>query len=48
LALCNYILDRLVGGSRLLFSLLWFNFCFVAVLGFYLRVCVLLLLLVWV
>jgi hypothetical protein len=34
LLLCNCVLDRLVGGFSHLFSFLWFNFCFVDVLGF--------------
>jgi hypothetical protein len=34
LLLCNYVLDRPVGGFSQLFSFPWFNFCFVAVMGF--------------
>jgi hypothetical protein len=33
LVLCNYVLDRLVGGFNCLFSFPWFNFCIVTNLG---------------
>jgi hypothetical protein len=29
LVLCNYVLDRLVGGFNCLFTFLWFIFCVV-------------------
>jgi hypothetical protein len=34
LVLCNYVLDKLVGGFIHLFSFPWFNFCFVTLLDF--------------